>query len=326
MKKFLSTLFLFLFLCSCAHATTYYSWRYREHASDCTSIINGKERDLCFETDDAVLYKCEPSSGDCDTAAEWKRVSTPYWVDLAPNLKPESDGDGVVFYGSGGSNNCSIVHNNTNIVIDCTGTTKMTLDVPLEISGTDQTKTEYGFVSNNSAGADEAHDTIIKTANGTLECDAGDDTCTATSLDFQVPTANADDNDTSAASTAFVQAEIANLFYGEKNAWIETPAVESMDDFITGFMNDVLITYVKCKTDAGTVSLNLEDGSDNNILTAELVCNTEGQTSCSSGCDVNTINTAYDDITGKTEDIDVDISAVSNATRVSLMVGYYIKD
>lgn len=75
------------------------------------------------------------------------------------------------------------------------------------------------------------------------------------------------------------------------------------------------------------MTLNLEDGSDNNILSAELVCDNDGQTSCASGCDVNTINTSYDNITAKSEDIDVDISATaSGPNKVSLMLGYTIDD
>jgi len=118
----------------------------------------------------------------------------------------------------------------------------------------------------------------------------------------------------------------AELYTDQDKVWFETPAVESMNDLFLGWMNAITITYVKCKTDAGTVSINLEDGSDNNILSAELVCDVGGQTSCASGCDVNTINTDYDNMTAKTEDIDLDISAVDTATELSLMIGYTIDD
>jgi len=118
----------------------------------------------------------------------------------------------------------------------------------------------------------------------------------------------------------------AELYTDDVKAWIETPAVEAMNNLLCGFANDITITFVKCITDAGTVELNLEDGSDNNILSAELVCDTGGQTSCASGCDVDTINTDYDNITARTEDIDLDISAVATATELSLMVEYTIDD
>ncbi len=124
-------------------------------------------------------------------------------------------------------------------------------------------------------------------------------------------------------STFSVSAD-AELYTDQTGVWIEDPAVEAMDDMFVGFMNAITITYIKCKTDAGTVEINLEDGADANILSAELVCDVGGQTSCSSGCDVNTLqNTA---ITALTEDIDLDISAVATATRLSLMVGFTLDD
>ena len=118
----------------------------------------------------------------------------------------------------------------------------------------------------------------------------------------------------------------AELYTDQTGTYIEDPAVESLNDLFW-FMNDITITYVWCKTDTGTVTLNLEDGSDNNILSAELVCDVGGQTSCASGCDVNTINVSYDNITAKTEDIDYDASAVaSSPTKVSIQIGYTIDD
>ncbi len=119
----------------------------------------------------------------------------------------------------------------------------------------------------------------------------------------------------------------AELYTDQTGTYIESPVVESLNDLFLGFMNNITITYVKCKTDTGTVSINLEDGSDNNILSAELVCDAGGQTSCASGCDVNTINASYDNITAKTEDIDYDASATaSSPTKISLMIGYTIDD
>lgn len=112
----------------------------------------------------------------------------------------------------------------------------------------------------------------------------------------------------------------------EKGIYIEDPTTESLNN-IFWFMEDITITYVWCKTDTGTASINIEDGSDNNILTAELVCDAGGQTSCSSGCDVNTINGSYDNITSKTEDVDLDISATaSSPTELTVYIGYTIDD
>lgn len=53
-------------------------WRKRAAASDCTSIIDGKSSDLCFEEDQNTLYVCKPNEGDsgtCDDYSEWKGVS-----------------------------------------------------------------------------------------------------------------------------------------------------------------------------------------------------------------------------------------------------------
>lgn len=59
-----------------AHAG-FFTWRYREHATDCTALTDGKNTDLCYEIDSDRLFKCEPTSGDCDTSGEWKSQSTP---------------------------------------------------------------------------------------------------------------------------------------------------------------------------------------------------------------------------------------------------------
>ena len=118
----------------------------------------------------------------------------------------------------------------------------------------------------------------------------------------------------------------AEIYTRSIGTYVTDPVVESASDLFW-FMDDITITYVYCKTDTGTVTLNIEDGSDNNILSAELVCDAGGQTSCASGCDVNTINTSYDNITGKTETIDYDASAVaSDPTELTLYVGYQVDD
>ena len=103
------------------------------------------------------------------------------------------------------------------------------------------------------------------------------------------------------------------------------PTVGSLDNMFS-FMNAITITYVSCITDAGTVTLNLEDGSANDILSSDIVCDAGGQTACAAGCDVDTIETDYDNITAKTEWVDVDTSAESGAADFTLYVGYIIDD
>lgn len=47
----------------------------RIHATDCTGLTDGKDGEACYEQDADALYICEPTAGDCDTAAEWREVS-----------------------------------------------------------------------------------------------------------------------------------------------------------------------------------------------------------------------------------------------------------
>ena len=51
----------------------FYSLTYRNHATDCTALTDGKNVDLCFEEDSQNLYMCVPDEGDC-SGSEWKLV------------------------------------------------------------------------------------------------------------------------------------------------------------------------------------------------------------------------------------------------------------
>lgn len=55
------------------------------HATDCpanaTSSVQGS---ICIELDEMRIYVCEPTSGDCDTAAEWTLQSGEYSPDSYP--------------------------------------------------------------------------------------------------------------------------------------------------------------------------------------------------------------------------------------------------
>jgi hypothetical protein len=37
-------------------------------------LTDGKLYDYCFEIDSNDVYKCQPTTGDCDTATEWERI------------------------------------------------------------------------------------------------------------------------------------------------------------------------------------------------------------------------------------------------------------
>ncbi len=74
-KKILSFLLPLVMITSICSAATYV-WINREHATDCTSITDGKSRSLCYEEDSQRLFKCEPTgAGNCDTSAEWKLIT-----------------------------------------------------------------------------------------------------------------------------------------------------------------------------------------------------------------------------------------------------------
>lgn len=80
MKKFfLAILSLFLFT-DIALAQTFFFYRYREHATDCTALTDGKSKDLCYEIDSQNFYQCIPSAGDC-SGSEWKKIKSELTVD-----------------------------------------------------------------------------------------------------------------------------------------------------------------------------------------------------------------------------------------------------
>jgi len=104
-KKLFLLAFILSLLASTAYSATYYFYRYREHATDCTSLTDGKAYDVCWEVDDEEFYKCEPATGDCDTAGEWKNTPNFDNHDLADigdtNISGAAEGD-VLYRDSGG--------------------------------------------------------------------------------------------------------------------------------------------------------------------------------------------------------------------------------
>lgn len=91
MKKLLILAILGTFIYVEANAG-FFTWRYREHATDCTSLTDGKNTDLCFEQDDDTVYKCDPTSGDCDTAGEWKQIGVGI-SNVVEDTTPQAGGD-----------------------------------------------------------------------------------------------------------------------------------------------------------------------------------------------------------------------------------------
>ena len=235
--------------------------------------------------------------------------------------------------------------NGTEFTIDTSGNTVILGTLTADLTGNADTVTGFTPASGSLtlAGADAltltttaatnvtlpTSGTLVNTAVTSLSSLAtigtiGTGVWNGTAIDFSSYT-NATGGRSITLTGDAIDADL-ELYTEEKTVYIESPVVESLDELFGIVMNDVTITYIYCNTDTGTLSINLEDGSANNILSAELVCDAGGQTSCASGCDVNTINASYDNITAKTEAISYDASAVaSDPTKVSITVGY-VKD
>ena len=74
--KFLIALLISIMFVGQANAATFYAWRYREHATDCTALTDGKNTDLCYEMDSDRFFandfslpcsctlRCATSRGD----------------------------------------------------------------------------------------------------------------------------------------------------------------------------------------------------------------------------------------------------------------------
>ncbi len=108
-----------------------------------------------------------------------------------------------------------------------------------------------------------------------------------------------------------------------KGGRIESPVVEDLDKILY-FMQDITVTRVWCITDAGTVTLNIENDSGTDILSADIVCDVGEQTACASGCDVDTVQLAQDNIAAF-NNANISISATaSSPTVLNVYVGYTI--
>jgi hypothetical protein len=46
----------------------------RTHNTDCTTLTDGKQGEVCCDEDNGQCWVCIPSAGDCDTAGEWDEV------------------------------------------------------------------------------------------------------------------------------------------------------------------------------------------------------------------------------------------------------------
>lgn len=85
----------------------------------------------------------------------------------------------------------------------------------------------------------------------------------------------------------------------------------------------VQVTRVWCATDGDTATINLlrDDGSAAALLSSDLVCDADGQDSCASGCDVNTIASAEDNF-AIGDELDFSMVAIdANVNLVTVCIG-----
>lgn len=88
----------------------------------------------------------------------------------------------------------------------------------------------------------------------------------------------------------------------------------------------ITIIEVWCETDINTATVNIQrdDGTPANLLSADLVCDTNpGQSSCASGCDVNTIQGAEDNL-AIGEELDHVTVSLGTINRLSVCVTYTV--
>ncbi len=77
-----------LFMLSCDVAFSAQQWafiRYREHATDCRSLVDGGYYDQCRQLSDNNWYACRPNEGVnglCDTPAEWQQIVSDSGINL----------------------------------------------------------------------------------------------------------------------------------------------------------------------------------------------------------------------------------------------------
>ena len=79
------------------HAAQYFFIRDRLAATDCTALTDGRAYDVCTQTNDFSQYRCYPTdglTGVCNTAAEWKALSSG-WTRTSAGVYPTDLSDNV---------------------------------------------------------------------------------------------------------------------------------------------------------------------------------------------------------------------------------------
>jgi hypothetical protein len=196
MKKILLTFLTVVCLAGSARAADIYFWRYRTHATDCTSLTDGKPTDMCYEQSTHRIYKCTVVSG-ASVPADWKLVTTADLGDFVARSMSISGGNErvtgntygeymdfktlgngyILFSGTGGTTNANISFHldGTNPTISTTSA-GLTFGVPvtvpsLVISGTSN------FLTTGTAAAgqyfSQEYDNGNATGTKTIDWDNG---------------------------------------------------------------------------------------------------------------------------------------------------------
>jgi hypothetical protein len=111
---------------------------------------------------------------------------------------------------------------------------------------------------------------------------------------------------------------------------LENPTTGDNGKFMTYFPLASTITKIYCSVDSGTVTINgneralaTPDTTGTDVLSAGLVCDTDTQTSCASGCDVNTITNAGIDVT---DPLALEIDATSGNPTILRVTVVFTRD
>ena len=161
-----------------------------------------------------------------------------YWTDLAPNLEPNDDGDGIQLNSSAGTEYCLISHDGTDLEMDCTSTTQLDVDVPITSSGA---LTGSSVATTAAATASVDFDTS----------DAG--TANEAEINVNCPTANDCDlsigvNSGGDAITTVVKIDTTDA--GATTVELGTPGT-----------NSIVIAESGAATFQGTAAIDLETGT-----------------------------------------------------------------
>ena len=128
---------------------------------------------------------------------------------------------------------------------------------------------------------------------------------------------------TAVLDTAIKTEQFGWVFYDPATA---LPATLDPTSIWANRARAITITEVWCETDANTATINIQrdDGSPLDILSADLVCDTTpGQSSCASGCDVNTIVLTEDNV-AIGEELDHITESLGTINRLTVTIKYTV--